>query len=287
MVRKIYNINSVPIKVFISYSTDDKIMAGDLKRGLELLGFSCFLAHEDIPAGEWRNQIDDSFERVEVFLPLLTNSAKNSAWLHQESGIAHWLKKKTKNKRISIVPLKLTYDPEGCLSIYQAYQLHFKNPIKPEFDRTDVNPLAKRFVKEIVAEERAKRFALLELKNASELQADLILDFSFWAGITFEDAEIVFESCFLNKNLNKSTQMFNWLSVIYERFEFHPVKKMRLEKLWKKYKSTFDLRTQAERMEDARQVEVLNKIFNYVKRRDEEKLSEGKNSNKASGDKKS
>jgi hypothetical protein len=37
-----------PIEIFISYSNKDKVLAGEIKTQLEVMGFNVFLAHEDI-----------------------------------------------------------------------------------------------------------------------------------------------------------------------------------------------------------------------------------------------
>src|ERR1700677_1861042 len=113
-----------PIKIFISYATEDGDKASHLSESLAWLGFDNFLAHEDINKGEvWRDAIDENLNNADVFLPLLTDAAMASAWVNQESGIAHFLKRKKKNK-FTIIPLVQGKQiPPGCLSIYQAQGL--------------------------------------------------------------------------------------------------------------------------------------------------------------------
>ena len=100
--------------LFISYSHEDKAIAGRLKDNLEYFGFKAFLAHEDIkPTEEWQIRILEELEDCDVFLPLLTNEFKQSDWTGQETGIAH-----CKNKLI--ISLKINVDPFGFRSRWQA-----------------------------------------------------------------------------------------------------------------------------------------------------------------------
>ncbi len=108
-------------KVFISYSTEDKDLAGYIKTGLELLNFKSFLAHEDIEPGDhWREQIIENMKKCNVFIPLLTEAAKDSVWLHQECGMAVI-------RDMLIIPIKQSYDPMGCISKYQALKIALKD----------------------------------------------------------------------------------------------------------------------------------------------------------------
>ena len=117
-------VEEKPIKIFISYAFEEGEKAGKLKEYLNWLGFECFLAHVDIKNGEiWRESIDEELNHSDAFVPLLTESALKSAWVHQESGIAHFLKRKKKNKFV-IIPLCINNaPPPGCLEIYQARNL--------------------------------------------------------------------------------------------------------------------------------------------------------------------
>jgi hypothetical protein len=102
------------IKIFLSYSTKDKKLAGKIKYGLEQYGQDVFLAHEDIePSTKWKQRILTELEACQVFVPLLTDNFRQSKWTDQESGIAM-------EKDKVIIPIKTGYDPHGFLSQYQA-----------------------------------------------------------------------------------------------------------------------------------------------------------------------
>jgi hypothetical protein len=258
------NKSDEPINIFISYPTKDKKIAGEIKRGLELLGFVCFLAHEDIKAGEWREYIDASLNTMEVFLPLLTKAAKNSAWVNQESGIAHYIKK-AKVRKISIVPLRKSYDPQGCLSIYQAHQLRFKAPGVLNLELRDIVGLAKKFVKEIQGEERARKFSIPNLRSASAERAILILEFVFLTDIQYEDAETIFEFATKNTNMINSEQVYHYLSAIYNRFKQYAILNGPMQLHWEKYGQAIRRRREQERLEDEKQELIFNKILKYAK----------------------
>lgn len=67
------------MKVFISYSTEDKKEARQLHDRLGLLGFKCFLAHQDIPKGvKWQDAIVQNLKAARVFIPILTEWALSS-----------------------------------------------------------------------------------------------------------------------------------------------------------------------------------------------------------------
>lgn len=107
------------LSVFISYSTDDKVSAGKLKKYLyTYCGFNCFLAHEDILISqEWEAKIIESLNVSDIFIPLISEYSKNSIYVNQEIGLALAYKK-------PILPLKLSkIYPFGFISRVQAMNL--------------------------------------------------------------------------------------------------------------------------------------------------------------------
>jgi len=105
-----------PLKVFLSYSTDDKQLAGKIKQQLAFWGIDVFLAHEDlVPSSEWEDEIVRNVESCDVFIPLLTGSFKLSDWTDQESGMA------ISHSR-TVMPLNITRNPHGFLAKYQAFK---------------------------------------------------------------------------------------------------------------------------------------------------------------------
>ncbi|HEX2897167.1 MAG TPA: toll/interleukin-1 receptor domain-containing protein [candidate division Zixibacteria bacterium] len=106
------------LKVFLSYSSLDRILAGKVKSELVKYGVNVFLAHEDIePSEEWINIIQENLDTCHVFIILLTQNSKISSWVDQESGQAY-------NKGTLIIPLKINCDPYGFLGKFQALTLH-------------------------------------------------------------------------------------------------------------------------------------------------------------------
>ena len=103
-----------PLRVFLSYSSKNKILAGEIKQGLEHLDFEVFLAHEDIePAIEWQEEIIRELKVCDIFLPIINKNFKESNWTDQESGYALALEK-------FIIPLNAGLVPYGFIGKYQA-----------------------------------------------------------------------------------------------------------------------------------------------------------------------
>ena len=108
------------LKVFISYSTNDKILAGELKSTLEYFGFDVFLAHHDLhPTVEWQKKILEELSKCKLFLPLLTKNYHGSDWADQEAGYALALEKSISSVRVGV-------EPYGFLSTRQAFDLKRK-----------------------------------------------------------------------------------------------------------------------------------------------------------------
>ena len=105
------------MKVFLSYSHSDRKLAGEIKCGLEDYGLRVFMAHEDIkPSKEWADTILTELAACYVFIPILTEEFSKSVWTNQEIGHAI-----AQNKLI--VPLKVTVDPPGFISRFQAHKI--------------------------------------------------------------------------------------------------------------------------------------------------------------------
>lgn len=105
------------VRAFLSYSTKDKRLAGNIKQQLEYWGIGVFLAHEDIrPSRRWQDEIIASLKRCQIFMPLLTKNFTQSEWTDQESGMAIAYSK-------IIIPLSVNMDIHGFLGRYQALKL--------------------------------------------------------------------------------------------------------------------------------------------------------------------
>lgn len=105
--------------IFVSYQTDDKESAGAIKRLLDSVGYSCFLAHEDIEVSEeWRIRILEELLEANIFICLLSKSYYSSLWCIQESGIAAF------RKELTIIPLSLDGSiPKGFLAHIQSIKV--------------------------------------------------------------------------------------------------------------------------------------------------------------------
>jgi hypothetical protein len=105
-------------KVFISYQTTDKNIAGEIKRILEAYNINSFLAYEDLEVSvEWENEILKRINESTLFICLLSKNYSNSIYCLQESGIAII-------KNMTIIPLSIddAISP-GFLSKYQSKKI--------------------------------------------------------------------------------------------------------------------------------------------------------------------
>lgn len=80
--------------IFLSYSSQNSALAGEIKAALEQADYSCFLAHDDIDGGEdWYEEIWASLRTCSAFVGLVTEEFNNSAFCQQEVGAAFALDK--------------------------------------------------------------------------------------------------------------------------------------------------------------------------------------------------
>lgn len=115
------------LKVFLSYSSEDKVNAGDYKRHLEkYYGFQVFIAHEDnTPACDWNPEIKTNISRSDIFIVLISESSEKSVFVNQEIGIAIGL-------GIKIFPIKIDQtNPFGFIYKIQGFPYieNHDNPI--------------------------------------------------------------------------------------------------------------------------------------------------------------
>ncbi len=77
------------ILIFLSYSDNNKDIAGKVKIALKEYGVDAFLAREDIPAAEnWEDAIVRHLDRCDAFVPIITKGFNSSRWANQETGYA-------------------------------------------------------------------------------------------------------------------------------------------------------------------------------------------------------
>lgn len=103
-------------RVFISYATEDKKLAGDLKIILEKIGLKVFLAHEDIePTAKWRDKIISDLKTSAIFICLRTKNYIGKQYTEQECGFALAL-----NKRILSICIDTKSSEMGFCSEFQG-----------------------------------------------------------------------------------------------------------------------------------------------------------------------
>lgn len=105
------------IKAFLSYSTRDKELAGELRELLATASIDLFLAHQTLaPSAEWRQEIKKQISSREIFILLLTKNFHGSKWTDQEVGMAI-------AQRKTILPLQYPEPPYGFVSDYHAIRV--------------------------------------------------------------------------------------------------------------------------------------------------------------------
>jgi hypothetical protein len=149
------------VRIFISYSTEDKKTVGSLKVSLERIGFEVFLAHEDIKSGsEWEREIIRNLKRCDIFVPFLSKNFKSSEWTDQETGMAI-------GNNMLIIPLQVDILPYGFIGKFQAQKVS-KSP-KGE---SDIDETAKEITRIIINDKRyrsdMKEFVISSLINSKQ-----------------------------------------------------------------------------------------------------------------------
>lgn len=130
------------MKAFISYSTTDKLIAGQAKTVLQEYRIVAFLAHEDINVSqEWKDRIIQELNESSIFVPVLSNAYKQSDWAPQEIGLAF------ARGIVLFIPLSLDGTvPFGFISHIQGKRL-LEGNINSDLL---IEPIANRFPHEII-----------------------------------------------------------------------------------------------------------------------------------------
>lgn len=116
-------------KVFVSYSSKDKVIAGKLKEYIEKYDFDVFLAHEDIDQSKkWHPEIESELEKMDIFIPLYNQNFEESDWCYQECGAAI-----LKTDFIFPISLDGIHNGKGFISKHQAINLNIEFPDKTFF----------------------------------------------------------------------------------------------------------------------------------------------------------
>lgn len=152
------------MKAFLSYQTNDKVVAGRLKTILEKLSIPSFLAHEDINVSEeWRLEILKEIGKAELFVAVLSVNYYKSEFCVQESGIAVF------RKNMTIIPLSIDGSiPRGFLGHIQSIKIDPEAPQQnvsyPAIAKRDASSLIDMLI-EIIAKSVSYRDAESNFKD--------------------------------------------------------------------------------------------------------------------------
>lgn len=88
-------------KVFISYSSKDRIIASEIERRLEGLGVSVWIDKQIPTASRWEEEILKALDAASAILVIWTQNADDSEWVHKE--IDHFLTRNHSNPLLEII----------------------------------------------------------------------------------------------------------------------------------------------------------------------------------------
>jgi len=147
------------LRVFISYSHENREIAGMIKEAFTILGIDSFLAHEDVPGGEeWENEIKGQLKKCNIFVPILTQEFKESEWTDQETGAALI-------KNATIIPLSLIIDgkeavmPSGFIKKIQGLKINLRKDKNFEIGKREdtINQLVQRISKTLTNRQKMSK----------------------------------------------------------------------------------------------------------------------------------
>lgn len=181
------------LRLFLSYSAEDKIIAGQIKTILEKFDVRVFLAHEDIqPTQEWEEEIIHNLNNCDVFLTLLTDNFLKSDWTCQEVGIAI-------SKQKPIIPLKINIDPYGFIAKIQALRINKDNLGDSCLKIIEIiakNKLLKENLKDCLIQSLHKSHDF----DSAEIRLDVLKEFDF----TELQINEIFRQAILNNQIRMS-----------------------------------------------------------------------------------
>jgi len=191
-------------RVFVSYSTVDKIVAAQIKSLFERFEFEVFVAHDDIEVSEeWRERILEELETCDVFVPVLSKDFLGSNWTQQEVGAA------TLRRSVAIVPLSIDGTiPTGFIRHVQGKPI----PNAGVDADTAIYPLAKRFPR-LVLPAMIRQVAMAKNYRAAEAAlAPLELHFG---RLTREELRMLVAVCLKNSQVTGARDfLFQYLPAL-------------------------------------------------------------------------
>lgn len=101
-------------RLFISHTSDNAVLAGQLRAIFARWRVDAFVAHSTIePTREWQREIETALDSCQALTAIVTPDFVSSKWCDQEVGFCV-------ARRIPIVPVRLGADPHGFIGKYQA-----------------------------------------------------------------------------------------------------------------------------------------------------------------------
>ena len=159
------------MKIFVSYSALDKKIASQIKKLLKKYGLNVFLAHDDIePSEEWIERILIELKSCDVFIPLLTEHFDESNWTDQETGFVL-------ARDIPIIPLKLSVDPHGFISKFQALKIDLRN-LEVAIEKLTKTIASKPKLKKVFRDALIKKFGNSDTFQEAKENTQLLLSFN-------------------------------------------------------------------------------------------------------------
>lgn len=101
------------LRVFLSYSHEDRELAGSIAGILEELGLVAMYDQMIRPGSAFTDAIKGLISHAHIFMPLITESAQSRPWVHQEIGYAMAL-------NIPILPISTEMSPGEMIAGFQA-----------------------------------------------------------------------------------------------------------------------------------------------------------------------
>jgi len=105
---------------FLSYQTDDRLVAAEVREFLDDIAVPAFMAHDDINVSqEWQEVILSQMMQADIFIALLSARYRASPYCLQESGIAI-----SRGAAMTIIPLSIDgTTPPGFIAHLQSRKI--------------------------------------------------------------------------------------------------------------------------------------------------------------------
>lgn len=101
-------------RLFLSHTSANKQLAGEVAARLEHYGIEAFVAHNDVePTRQWQDEIEDALHSCDALAALWTEDFITSRWCDQEVGIVS-------GRRLPVLAVKQPTDPHGFVGKFQA-----------------------------------------------------------------------------------------------------------------------------------------------------------------------